>query len=107
MIRARLRTPRVRALARQRVDGLLDRAWDHRLTLVIAPPGSGKTTAIAQLAERSSHPVAWYRAEGADGDASRLLAHVERALTDALTGLLGGWDSAEDAARSLEQWPGG
>ena len=62
VIGARVRTPRVRALTRERVDALFDRIWDQRLSLVVAPAGSGKTTALAQFAERSAFPVAWYRA---------------------------------------------
>jgi ATP/maltotriose-dependent transcriptional regulator MalT/DNA-binding SARP family transcriptional activator len=38
------------ALARPRVDGLLAAAWRHRVTLVIAAGGFGKTTALRALA---------------------------------------------------------
>lgn len=106
VIGARLRTPRLRAVARQRVDTLLDRVWDHPLTLVIAPAGSGKTTAMALFAARGSDPVAWYRADGADGSVAHLLAHLEAAFTGALDGLGRGWDTVGAAAAALERWPG-
>lgn len=106
IIGARVRTPKVRALPRRRVDDLLDRLWDHRITLVVAPAGSGKTTALAQLAERSPDPVAWYRADSADGSVAAFLGHVERALTTALPGLEGGWETVGAAAAALERWPG-
>src|SRR5580765_2298103 len=93
VIGARVRTPRVRALTRERVDALFDRIWDQRLCLVVAPAGSGKTTALAQFAERSAHPVAWYRAEENDESLSDFLAHLARALTDALPGLAGSFET--------------
>jgi DNA-binding SARP family transcriptional activator/ribosomal protein S15P/S13E len=106
VIGARLRTPRVDALVRQRVDELLDGVWQHPITLVVAPAGSGKTTTLAQFASRSPDPVAWYRADSADGSVARLLAHLEAALTAALPGLAGGWASVDDAAVALDHWQG-
>jgi DNA-binding SARP family transcriptional activator/ribosomal protein S15P/S13E len=106
VIGARLRTPRLRALARQRVDALLDRVWDHPITLVVAPAGSGKTTALSLFAGRATDPVAWYRADGADGSVGHLLAHLEAAFVGALTGLTTGWDTVGAAAAALERWPG-
>jgi DNA-binding SARP family transcriptional activator len=106
VIGARLRTPRVRAMARQRVDALLDGIWDHPITMVVAPAGSGKTTSLALFAERATEPVAWYRADGTDGSVAHLLAHLEAALTGSLEGLTGGWDSLATAAAALERWPG-
>ncbi len=34
-------------------------AFDHKLTLVTAPPGFGKTTLVAQLIRVAPMPVAW------------------------------------------------
>jgi DNA-binding SARP family transcriptional activator len=106
VIGARVRTPRVRALTRERVDSLFDRIWDQRLSLVVAPAGSGKTTALAQFAERSTHPVAWYRAEENDESLSDFLAHLARALTDALPGVAGSFDTVRSVVAALERWPG-
>lgn len=107
VVNARLRAPRMRAVARPRVDGLLDRALDHRLTLVVAPAGSGKTTALAQFAERHPGAVAWYRVDDTDGDPPRFLAHLEAACQDALGELHLGWHTIDDAAASLDGWTGG
>ncbi len=106
VIGARVRTPRVRALPRERVDALFDRIWDQRLSLVVAPAGSGKTTALAQFAERSAHPVAWYRAEESDESLSDFLAHLARALTDALPGVAGSFETVRGVVAALERWSG-
>ena len=54
--RARLEPPAVRAIARDRVDRLLDRAWTAALTVVVGPAGAGKSTAVGHLVQRSTHP---------------------------------------------------
>jgi DNA-binding SARP family transcriptional activator len=107
VVGAKVRVPRVTALVRERLNNTLDGVWQHRLGLVVAPAGSGKTTALAQFAATVDAPVAWYRAEAAEaGDPRLLFAYLERALTAALGPLEGGWDSLERALAALERWPG-
>ncbi len=55
-----------RLLVRPRIDALLADASDYPLTLVVAPAGSGKTTALAGFVERSSTPTAWCRVSDDD-----------------------------------------
>ncbi|MEF7615515.1 LuxR C-terminal-related transcriptional regulator [Aquincola sp. MAHUQ-54] len=61
-------------------------ALDARLLLVQAPAGFGKTTLLAQLAERLAaaqprgHHIAWLTVDADDNDANRLLAAVLAAL---------------------------
>ena len=102
---AKLRIPRIKALARERLEELLSSVWDHRLALVVAPAGSGKTTLLAQFAGASGVPVAWYRAEPADASAEAAVAHLERGLVSAL-GLEGGWKTVDDAIEALDGWRG-
>jgi DNA-binding SARP family transcriptional activator len=102
---AKIRVPRVKALARERLDEVLGRIWDHRLTLVVAPAGSGKTTLLAQFATATGVPVAWYRAEPADASADAAVAHLERTLVSAL-GVPGGWTTVDDAIEALDAWEG-
>ena len=52
----RLRIPKVRALPLARLDALLSTAWEHRLTLVVAPAGSGKSTLLARFAAERRRP---------------------------------------------------
>ena len=105
----RVRVPAVRGVERRRVDALLDLAWEHRVTLVLSPLGSGKTTALAQFAARAAHPVAWYRADSTDTTPAAVLAHLRRALAAAIDDLpaaAGGADRPHRLASTLEAWPG-
>ena len=99
----RLRIPRSRALPIARLDATLARAWEHRLTLVIAPAGAGKSTLLARFASAIPGPVAWYRADGWDRDPVRMLRHLEQALRAAVPMLRGGWETVEDAVAALEE----
>ena len=89
LIRTKLAPPRVGAgrLARERLVGDLDAGRDRRLTLIIGPAGSGKTTLAAlwrrSLAERGCD-VAWYNV-GEDDDriaVGRLPPRGPRAMRD-------------------------
>src|SRR4051812_24345074 len=53
---------------------------DHKLTLVAAPPGYGKTTIIAQFAYQTTIPVAWHTLEERERDLPNLLAHCLESL---------------------------
>jgi DNA-binding SARP family transcriptional activator len=68
-----------RLLRRQRVETLLAAALDHPLCLVIAPAGSGKTTALAALAAHGGWPAAWCRARAGD-DPPLFLRHLAAAF---------------------------
>ncbi|MBW3615204.1 MAG: winged helix-turn-helix domain-containing protein [Actinobacteria bacterium] len=100
-----MRAPRVKALPRERLHGLLATVWQHRLALVVAPAGSGKTTLLSQFAAGTGMPVAWYRAEPADASAAAAVAHLERGLVAAF-GLTGGWSDVDDAIEALDHWEG-
>jgi LuxR family transcriptional regulator, maltose regulon positive regulatory protein len=76
-------TPQVRR------DGMVARAaLLHRLeasgptpvVAVIAPPGYGKTTLLAQWAERDPRPFAWLSLDQYDNDPAVLLAYIAAAL---------------------------
>lgn len=77
----RFRVPEVRGLVRQRVQDALQIAVEHHpLTLVIAPAGSGKTTALAQFAAASSRRHVWYRATSHLAAPEQLVAQLALAL---------------------------
>jgi len=68
-------------VVRERGLSLLDRALEHRLTLVSAPAGFGKTTLARQwVAERSKQqhflPVAWVSLDGGDNDPVRFWSYL-------------------------------
>lgn len=106
VIRAKVVPPRLKALARGRLEELLDHVWDHRIGLVLGPAGSGKTTLLTQFAASAHAPVGWYRADSEDTGPLTLLSHLERSLCSALRGLSGGWLHIDDAIAALEAWPG-
>lgn len=68
------RTPRPRLLER------LERGAERRLTLVSAPAGYGKTTALTSWAEGAPLPVAWLSLDQADNAPGRFLGHLVAAL---------------------------
>jgi ATP/maltotriose-dependent transcriptional regulator MalT len=66
---------------RDRLIGAMDRAARHRVTLVAAPAGYGKTTLVAQwLSGRVGPAAAWVSLDGGDNDPDRLWTHVAAAL---------------------------
>ncbi len=74
-------------VARPRLIERLDAALDpgHKLSLISAPAGFGKTTLISDWIERSvlrqpSTQVAWLSLDDGDNDVTRLLTHVIAAL---------------------------
>ena len=102
VVAAKLRVPHASSLPRERLQGILGSIWEHRLSVVVAPAGSGKTTILADFAASIVVPTAWYRAETWEADPGVVLRHLEAALTAAIPGLPGGWLTLEDAASALE-----
>jgi LuxR family maltose regulon positive regulatory protein len=71
------RVPRPRLL--QRLDDGLDRG--HRLTLISAPAGFGKTTLLSDWVHADpARPVAWLALEAADDDPARFWTYLIAAL---------------------------
>src|SRR5919198_3700053 len=93
----KLRVPSVRdeVVARERLTQLLDAAAERRLTVVAAPTGYGKTTALAQWLARSAGQRAWLSLDELDNDPRRLSAHLLAALDRAVPGAMA------DAQRAL------
>jgi LuxR family maltose regulon positive regulatory protein len=70
---------------RARIDrpGLVRRlatAHDAPLALLVAPAGYGKTTVLAEWAERDARPFAWIAARPVDDDPNHLVASIIRRL---------------------------
>src|SRR3954468_15713113 len=69
-------------IRRPALEAELDRAADRELTLVCAPPGSGKTSLLAAwIRESPAPPTAWVRLDPEDSDPRRLWSAVLTALT--------------------------
>ena len=106
IVPAKIRVPAPRGLRRERLLGVLDRLWGHRVALVVAPAGSGKTTLLSQFASSVEGPVAWYTADGSHAEPNVLLGHIEEAVCTAFGDVARDWDSEEAAARAMEGWTG-
>lgn len=79
------------------VQQLQTAAAAHRVVLIVAPGGSGKTVLAADWARTSADPVAWYALDAADRDSRRLIAGLLAAVDHALPG------SASAALAALAQ----
>ena len=106
VVATKVRVPDVPSMGLDRLDARLEAIWGHRLGLVVAPAGSGKTSLLARFAARASGPVGWYRAEGWDSDEGALVRHLEAALRPTLQGIEAGWTTVADAANALAAWSG-
>lgn len=65
-------------------DGLLHRLGSARVTLVVAPPGYGKTVAVRQWLGTSGHPTAWMSVDLIDQRPQSFWLHFLAALRGAL-----------------------
>ncbi|WP_282943841.1 hypothetical protein [Cellulomonas endometrii] len=71
-------------LARTRcVDALAAAVAGHRLVLVSAPAGYGKTTLLVQWAATADRPVAWVSLDALDDDPARLTRVLQDAVAQA------------------------
>jgi LuxR family maltose regulon positive regulatory protein len=83
VIETKLMRPPVRVEHVRRGHSLarLQRAGSHRLTLVAAPPGFGKTTLLAEWAAALDGPaIAWLSLDEDDNDPTRFFTYVATAL---------------------------
>lgn len=99
--RSRLRIPKVKAVQRPRLDDLVSQAWSHRVTLILAPAGSGKTTAMAEFANRAAGRVAWITCSGTDDSAESFIAYLNAALREVAPELSANWRTVDDALEGL------
>ena len=67
-------------IQRARLFETLDNGLEHKLILVSAPAGSGKTTAITSWLETKKLPVAWVALDENDSDSPRFMLYLISAL---------------------------
>jgi LuxR family maltose regulon positive regulatory protein len=84
MLEAKLRPPPARSewIDRSRLVEELKRATHRPVTLIAAPAGYGKTTAVTQWLASASAPatVAWVSLDSSDNEPVRLWANIAKAL---------------------------
>jgi LuxR family transcriptional regulator, maltose regulon positive regulatory protein len=69
-------------VSRRRLVARLAAARDVPVSLLVAPAGYGKTTVLAEWAERDKRPFAWVALDRDDADVSRLLWSIALALDE-------------------------
>ncbi len=108
LIRAKISLPRrpQHLLSRPRLHHLLDETLEHHLTLIRAPAGYGKTSALVDWAHQISTPVCWYTLDETDRDPQQFLTHYVGAIAQRFPGfggttlgVLRGSESAPDPGR--------
>ena len=72
---------------RPRLEHALEAGADSALTLVAAPAGYGKTTAVRDWAERSGSALAWVTLDAGDNEPARLWTYVATAVDRIRDGL--------------------
>ncbi|MFL5926980.1 MAG: LuxR C-terminal-related transcriptional regulator [Gaiellaceae bacterium] len=90
LVEAKLLTPRLRAdlIDRPRIQRALDQGDGASVTLVAAPPGFGKTTAVRAWCATRSEALAWVTLDASDNDPVRLWSYIATAV-DRVRGGLG------------------
>jgi len=83
LLKTKLFIPQIRhsLVSRPRLISQINAGAQHALTLISAPPGFGKTTALAEWAARNPLPLAWVSLDAADNDPAQFLAYLLFALT--------------------------
>jgi LuxR family maltose regulon positive regulatory protein len=91
VVQAKLVVQAMRAdtIVRERLIALLDEALQRPLTVVCAPAGYGKSTAVATWLSTVDDGRAWVSLDALDNDPRRLCAHVLAAIDGALPGEIG------------------
>jgi LuxR family maltose regulon positive regulatory protein len=89
LVESKLAAPRQRAgmVRRPRVMHVLDRGAEAALTLVAAPPGYGKTTAVRAWCEESNRALAWVSLDVGDNEPARLWTYLATAVDRVREGL--------------------
>lgn len=72
--------PRSKAVLRPRLTTRLTESLHHKLTLISAPAGFGKTTLVSAWVATSEKPVAWLSLDRGDSDPARFLTYLVAAL---------------------------
>ena len=103
VVRARIRVPAAAGLRRARLVAPLVGLSAPRLVLVVAPPGSGKSMLLAQVAEAARMPTAWITLDTGLVEVAPLLAHLRAAFEGRVAGLAPDWPTAETALADLEE----
>ena len=74
-------------VTRERIEKELEEGFKGRLTLLLAPAGYGKTTAVSAWIMKTGAPVAWFSIDEFDNNPKRFWSYLIAALDIAVPGL--------------------
>ncbi|MCK4471176.1 MAG: hypothetical protein KAW49_05255, partial [Anaerolineae bacterium] len=87
LVRSKLLVPSPAGLLhRPRVRQIIERGLECKLTLVSAPAGYGKTSALVDFAQNSPLPVCWYTADERDRDLGAFIEYLVGAIGECFRG---------------------
>jgi len=108
LIRTKIRTPRLRAsvLRRPRLVNYLHANIQHKLILVSAGAGYGKTTLLVDYAHDTDLPICWYSLDRHDSNAltfaEYLVASIRERFPDFGASVLGYLEARDGPAEDIE-----
>ncbi len=87
LVRSKLLVPSPAGLLhRPRLCQVIERGLECKLTLVSAPAGYGKTSALVDFAQHSSVPVCWYTADERDRDLGIFVEYLVESIGEQFSG---------------------
>src|SRR5688572_18154841 len=89
-------------LSRGRLLESINTALDHKLVLLSAPAGYGKTSLLVDLANSTRMPVCWLSLDLLDRDPQRFIAYVIAALAERFSGLAAPLETLLNQVKSIE-----
>ncbi len=87
--------------ARERLDAELDKGLEVALTLVTAPAGFGKTTAVAKWIEKLNIPSAWFSIDSYDNSLKRFWNYLVAAFDKIVPGLMNRFSEYFDSLNEI------
>jgi len=102
LVRSKMMVPSPAALVhRARICEMIGQGLDRTLTLLSAPAGYGKTSALVDFVRHASVPVCWYTADERDRDLSTFIEYLLGAIAERFPGF------GEETRRALLPSDGG
>jgi len=87
LIRSKLQVPVPSGLVhRARLCSAIERGLERKLTLISAPAGYGKTSALVDFAQHTSAPICWYTVDERDRDLSLFVRYITGAIEERFRG---------------------
>jgi len=87
LVRSKLLVPSPAGLLhRPRICQAIEDGLTRKLTMVYAPAGYGKTSALVDFAQHSPMPVCWYTADERDRDLGAFIAYLAGAIREQFPG---------------------